>query len=161
MGRAVFVLGGLDRTPGELGEGFVCWPSLVGVGLGDGIPGHLHRGVEGGAYLVSPGGLVLDEQHAWGRPPYRVGDFVLLRAALVIADAPDRAVQLWHVGILPSVKLHLAPRRDRKSTRLNSSHVARSYAVFCSKQKTRPGRGHTRQQLVRTCTGVGILAATD
>src|SRR5690625_6454454 len=25
---------------------------------------------------------------------------------------------------------------DRKSTRLNSSHVARSYAVFCSKKKT-------------------------
>src|SRR5690625_5996494 len=27
--------------------------------------------------------------------------------------------------------------RDRKSTRLNSSHVASSYAVFCLKQKTR------------------------
>src|SRR5690625_6794090 len=26
--------------------------------------------------------------------------------------------------------------RDRKSTRLNSSHVAISYAVFCLKQKT-------------------------
>src|SRR5215208_7855646 len=26
--------------------------------------------------------------------------------------------------------------RDRKSTRLNSSHVASSYAVFCLKQKT-------------------------
>src|SRR5439155_15140441 len=28
------------------------------------------------------------------------------------------------------------PRRDRKSTRLNSSHVATSYAVFCLKRKT-------------------------
>src|SRR5690625_6489528 len=27
---------------------------------------------------------------------------------------------------------------DRKSTRLNSSHVAISYAVFCLKQKNRP-----------------------
>src|SRR5207253_10601763 len=27
-------------------------------------------------------------------------------------------------------------KRDRKSTRLNSSHVANSYAVFCSKKKT-------------------------
>src|SRR5207249_7610291 len=26
--------------------------------------------------------------------------------------------------------------RDRKSTRLNSSHVSRSYAVFCLKKKT-------------------------
>src|SRR5690606_40948788 len=28
------------------------------------------------------------------------------------------------------------PRRDRKSTRLNSSHVKISYAVFCLKKKT-------------------------
>src|SRR5207253_10218766 len=28
-----------------------------------------------------------------------------------------------------------ASRRDRKSTRLNSSHVATSYAVFCLKKK--------------------------
>src|SRR5688572_15158156 len=111
-GLALFVLGGLDRTPGDLGEGFVCRPPPAGVSLGDGFPGHLHRGVEGGVYLVGPGGLVLDEQHAWGRPPYREGDFVLLRAALVVADAPDRATQLWHVGILPSVQPHLAPRRS-------------------------------------------------
>src|SRR5690606_40640193 len=29
------------------------------------------------------------------------------------------------------------PERDRKSTRLNSSHVKISYAVFCLKKKTR------------------------
>src|SRR5690625_3199355 len=29
--------------------------------------------------------------------------------------------------------------KDRKSTRLNSSHVAISYAVFCLKKKTRTG----------------------
>src|SRR5436309_7296578 len=29
--------------------------------------------------------------------------------------------------------------RDRKSTRLNSSHVKTSYAVFCLKKKTSPG----------------------
>src|SRR3989442_9918949 len=29
------------------------------------------------------------------------------------------------------------PRRDRKSTRLNSSHVRISYAVFCLKKKKR------------------------
>src|SRR5439155_7736167 len=32
-------------------------------------------------------------------------------------------------------------RRDRKSTRLNSSHVASSYAVFCSKKKSGYGGG--------------------
>src|SRR5260221_3122130 len=30
------------------------------------------------------------------------------------------------------------PRRDRKSTRLNSSHTVISYAVFCLKKKKRP-----------------------
>src|SRR5690349_22069509 len=30
--------------------------------------------------------------------------------------------------------------QDRKSTRLNSSHVENSYAVFCLKKKTRPTR---------------------
>src|SRR5947199_3745729 len=38
-----------------------------------------------------------------------------------------------------------APRRraDRKSTRLNSSHLGISYAVFCLKKKTRK-KGRTR-----------------
>src|SRR5690625_6473936 len=31
---------------------------------------------------------------------------------------------------------NFAPELDRKSTRLNSSHVAISYAVFCLKKKT-------------------------
>src|SRR5699024_12692642 len=42
---------------------------------------------------------------------------------------PDRAVQTHH---------RLPPRlgqEDRKSTRLNSSHVSISYAVFCLKKK--------------------------
>src|SRR5690606_40750559 len=33
------------------------------------------------------------------------------------------------------VVLHVKPRLDRKSTRLNSSHVKISYAVFCLKKK--------------------------
>src|SRR3712207_7546719 len=33
--------------------------------------------------------------------------------------------------------LHGAVRRDRKSTRLNSSHANISYAVFCLKKKTK------------------------
>src|SRR5215208_7672435 len=37
--------------------------------------------------------------------------------------------------------------RDRKSTRLNSSHVAISYAVFCLKQKTQQLRRHARGRL--------------
>src|SRR5690625_6862108 len=44
-------------------------------------------------------------------------------------------------------------RLDRKSTRLNSSHVAISYAVFCLKKKTsgeeyHAGEGSAKQGLV-------------
>src|SRR5438067_6764850 len=35
---------------------------------------------------------------------------------------------------------------DRKSTRLNSSHVSISYAVFCLKKKINPFRAHERQR---------------
>src|SRR5207249_9231363 len=36
------------------------------------------------------------------------------------------------------------PEADRKSTRLNSSHVSISYAVFCLKKKKIPNRTHKR-----------------
>src|SRR3712207_8752650 len=41
----------------------------------------------------------------------------------------------------PAVRLPLRVR-DRKSTRLNSSHANISYAVFCSKKKNVPARLH-------------------
>src|SRR5215510_15902559 len=43
-----------------------------------------------------------------------------------------------------------ATEEDRKSTRLNSSHVAISYAVFCLKKKTPPPRPRTSTQPQRT-----------
>src|ERR1039457_4271 len=51
---------------------------------------------------------------------------------------------------------------DRKSTRLNSSHLVISYAVFCLKKKNgihpyRPTRTHTD----RACCGEGITSARD
>src|SRR5207302_8654179 len=40
--------------------------------------------------------------------------------------------------------LYSQPARDRKSTRLNSSHVKISYAVFCLKKKNKLKKGETR-----------------
>src|SRR5690348_17884108 len=42
-----------------------------------------------------------------------------------LAPAPERALS----------RLDLSTQRDRKSTRLNSSHPSISYAVFCLKKK--------------------------
>src|SRR5437870_4246084 len=38
----------------------------------------------------------------------------------------------------------MGQKPDRKSTRLNSSHVANSYAVFCLKKKNSPARNAIR-----------------
>src|SRR5688500_19366212 len=57
---------------------------------------------------------------------------------------PQTRAQRQTIGDMPRV-LHVEPevgiqpvgveRRDRKSTRLNSSHLVISYAVFCLKKK--------------------------
>src|SRR5437667_8549988 len=49
-------------------------------------------------------------------------------AVLLMSDAAARAL-----GYAP-----LAAASDRKSTRLNSSHITISYAVFCLKKKKTP-----------------------
>src|SRR5690606_40714538 len=41
----------------------------------------------------------------------------------------------YNQGLQQSVQNALLKRKDRKSTRLNSSHVKISYAVFCLKKK--------------------------
>src|SRR5690606_41204196 len=59
------------------------------------------------------------------------GDVLLFLAGmLVVAYVTDRA------GVFERLALWTArAARDRKSTRLNSSHVKISYAVFCLKKK--------------------------
>src|SRR5439155_26020319 len=59
----------------------------------------------------------------------------------VLAPRPEKRNPIGRVGWYamsadaPDGIPLLRPRRDRKSTRLNSSHVAISYAVFCLKKK--------------------------
>src|SRR5207249_8422503 len=60
------------------------------------------------------------------------------RAPVAVASGMERR---WQGGLggplLPTVgpAIAMIGRRDRKSTRLNSSHVSISYAVFCLKKK--------------------------
>src|SRR5438034_3700401 len=47
----------------------------------------------------------------------------------------------------PSALRATGKRRDRKSTRLNSSHTVISYAVFCLKKKKKKITRHKRRNL--------------
>src|SRR5690625_3787287 len=74
------------------------------------------------------------------------GQHLLALAAPGALTAVPRVVLIGVVILLLLGSLALG-RLDRKSTRLNSSHVAISYAVFCLKkkkaQKARPNLPHT------------------
>src|SRR5689334_23725788 len=79
------------------------------------------------------------------RSPQRRRDRVVAAAPPVGVLRPDQAVVVAllaagrrPLGALvdrPEAVLGLGPPRDRKSTRLNSSHSSISYAVFCLKKK--------------------------
>src|SRR5437868_12513243 len=67
---------------------------------------------------------------------------------------PPRAGERVLTSKLTSISSPSSPCRDRKSTRLNSSHVSISYAVFCLKKKnttptSRPNRVCRKEQTNR------------
>src|SRR5437867_9737472 len=57
--------------------------------------------------------------------------------AVTQVQAGEETLQAGGEGPLDETTKHAALLRDRKSTRLNSSHRTISYAVFCLKKKTR------------------------
>src|SRR5439155_15777635 len=60
---------------------------------------------------------------------------------LVFSSLPVRQRIVARVGEGPFQGLYSLVALDRKTTRLNSSHVAISYAAFCLKKKHRPRQG--------------------
>src|SRR5439155_22806804 len=87
---------------------------------------------------VVPGGQVLDldpRRQVGGEPARKAGRLELLAG---VAQLGPRGRRLGGIEarLLERVLVEVEHRpRDRKSTRLNSSHVASSYAVFCLKKK--------------------------
>src|SRR2546426_1031414 len=70
------------------------------------------------------------------------GDLTAYEGGQVSLDPrPHIRREPWGMVVLPliSVLMFGWPFGDRKSTRLNSSHLVISYAVFCLKKKQRPG----------------------
>src|SRR5690349_23770418 len=74
--------------------------------------------------------------------------YTTLFRSLALASVPIQLANTHPIVrlIMPGVRAVGGPharQRDRKSTRLNSSHVEISYAVFCWKKKT-PAEIHPR-----------------
>src|SRR5690606_24130076 len=86
-----------------------------------------------------PGGSLLRELAADDES--HIGDFLVARKQPGISTrgvvAPEK-----HLNVVQGVfrALDQCENRDRKSTRLNSSHVKISYAVFCLKKKNNTTR---------------------
>src|SRR5256885_7972721 len=59
-----------------------------------------------------------------------------LWSLLVLPWLDWRAAGLWDASVWWWLAASVAVHTDRKSTRLNSSHLVISYAVFCLKKKT-------------------------
>src|SRR5690625_7015709 len=73
--------------------------------------------------------------------------YVQLHAALFLQNA-DRKILITLQQLLTIIQIvaavqHRQGAADRKSTRLNSSHVAISYAVFCLKKKNKTKKHNT------------------
>src|SRR5438067_10077077 len=70
-----------------------------------------------------------------------------------LADNPATHSPIASRSALSSTSASRLSLVDRKSTRLNSSHVSISYAVFClKKKKLLEERLHVRQRLAAGCS---------
>src|SRR5690606_41071823 len=89
------------------------------------------------AYVVSEGGAVVVEDTArdprFAENPRLASNRIRFYAGVPLRDEDGRI--LGSFGILHREPRDIGPGEDRKSTRLNSSHVKISYAVFCLKKK--------------------------
>src|SRR5699024_12433253 len=117
-GKKFLVIGITERTP----QGIPDRGDLVGiVGERKGLPGwelHLSQGVSD---IAQPNAVAVEISDGDKPSLYIIAvDFFLLDCSQTVS--------------IPKERDRSAP--DRKSTRLNSSHVSISYAVFCLKKKT-------------------------
>src|SRR5690606_17570023 len=85
------------------------------------------------SFYVRPGGKIDQEARKRGNSVYFPDRVVPMLPEVLSADVcslrqgEDRAAMACHLAIAADGTV----KQDRKSTRLNSSHVTISYAVFC------------------------------
>src|SRR5690625_1333031 len=68
-------------------------------------------------------------------PGLQTGSFDIALAGIGITEERKKSIDYSDPYYESGLRIGVAVDKDRKSTRLNSSHVAISYAVFCLKKK--------------------------
>src|SRR5699024_11863997 len=113
------------------------------------MPEHLHKevdryfrqaidspGAHEAALLERIARLSLDSSDSWDTVIF---DTAPTGHTIRLLEMPQ-VLTVWAEGMMGRAKktaqFHEALQADRKSTRLNSSHVSNSYAVFCMKKKS-------------------------
>src|SRR5207249_9221781 len=86
-----------------------------------------------------------DGQHRLRSVVAKADDAGVRRAGACGAAAAPAGREIERSDAKDAHKLRRADGRDRKSTRLNSSHVSISYAVFCLKKKKYDEQSTTRR----------------
>src|SRR5690606_39829362 len=79
----------------------------------------------------------IDEQDSGDITEYHVFSSMSTLSPTPIPKAPPEAPSPTITTIIGTCKRVISKILDRKSTRLNSSHVKISYAVFCLKKKNK------------------------
>src|SRR3712207_7566969 len=77
----------------------------------------------------------IDAESEYLKALYRDTHVKLLRPRMASGHLQGRMLKMFVEMIRPRRILEIGTYRDRKSTRLNSSHANISYAVFCLKKK--------------------------
>src|SRR5690625_6292231 len=83
-------------------------------------------------------------------PICRVVDWLFRKFACQNSDSNDNDYLVFDSNIFLRGR-----KQDRKSTRLNSSHVASSYAVFCLKKKRKSTSAKTQSRATQSGQATG------
>src|SRR5437667_8396147 len=108
----------LVRALGPIDATMIVMGSMIGSGI-------FITSAESARLIGAPGWLLL----AWG-----VAGLMTITGALCCAELATMMPRAGGVYVFLR-EAYGAPLGDRKSTRLNSSHITISYAVFCLKKK--------------------------
>src|ERR1039457_7405030 len=76
-----------------------------------------------------------------------ISDLVRRRAQIIL----NNAIEVYSWGNMAHHRTEHYASTDRKSTRLNSSHLVISYAVFCLKKKTHRNHHYNRRAGAACC----------